>query len=320
MGFLIRIVIVSIIVLLFGYFVLYNNKIMRRIAEYQEKSESIFFKHVGKRVRSWNRRAARVAVLNKGSTWFNINKFFEDMIVNLDMVKDDVSVVGLLFFISSISFVLTIFLSYFLGSWGMFLIIFSVFLFFIVVVMRLISITRYEKREAEIMDALDLLVSDIKDGVYNAISRYRNNFHPNIRNYFFEFIDDIQNKGYGFKQAIMILNEKLGHNFTEFTQKAILYEEKADKNMQDIFSSIIDTNRQRRTLRYINAREFADLRIQFIVSMLLIVGFAFFSMVTDTFVYNFFTNTFFGTLLIIVNLAIVSAVIYYLAEIKAKSL
>ena len=49
-----------------------------------------------------------------------------------------------------------------------------------------------------------------------------------------------------------ILNDKLGYNFTDFAQKAVLYEDKADETMEDIFSSIIETNRQRRTLRYIN--------------------------------------------------------------------
>jgi len=135
-----------------------------------------------------------------------------------------------------------------------------------------------------------------------------------------EFIDDIQNKGYGFKQAILILNSKLGPNFNEFTQKAIIYEEKADKGMQDIFSSIIDSNRQRRTLRYINDKEFSDLRVQFIVSMVIILGYALMSMVIDSFFVHFFMETLIGRVLIITNIVIVAAVLAYMASIKAESL
>ena len=134
------------------------------------------------------------------------------------------------------------------------------------------------------------------------------------------FIDDIQNKGYSFKQAMGILNDKLGANFTDFAQKAVLYEEKADETMEDIFSSIIETNRQRRTLRHVNNIKFSELRTQFVVSSLLIAGYAIFSTVFDPFIFQFLTQNAFGKLLLIGDIVIFAFVLSYLASIKAKSL
>ena len=90
--------------------------------------------------------------------------------------------------------------------------------------------------------------------------------------------------------------------------------------MEDIFSSIIETNRQRRTLRYINNVKFADLRTQFIVSFILIIGYGVFSALFDPFILRFLTQNYFGKCMLIGDIVIVAFVLSYLASIKAKSL
>lgn len=317
---LIKLVSVIICVLAFGFLALYSNKIINVLVSSKDFVDKWYYKLFGKALKNMQVSFSRTADLNKYSFAYKVYHFFDELIINLDMKKDNVTVTGLLVFISSISFVGGLILAYLMDSFVLLIPITAAFFYLIVVVFRFMGLLRYEQREAEIMDAVDLLVSDIRGGIYNAILRYKDSFHPNIRPFFLSFIDDIQNKGYSFKQAIGILNDKLGPNFTDFAQKAVLYEAKADETMEDIFSSIIETNRQRRTLRYINNIKFNELRTQFIVSFLLIIGYGIFSALLDPFILEFLTQNSFGKLLLIGDIVIIAFVLSYLASIKAKSL
>ena len=317
---LIKLVSVIICVLAFGFLALYSNKIINVLVTSKDFVDKWYYKLFGKALKNMQVSFSRTADLNKYSFAYKVYHFFDELIINLDMKKDNVTVTGLLVFISSISFVGGLVLAYLMDSFVLLIPITAAFFYLIVVVFRFMGLLRYEQREAEIMDAVDLLVSDIRGGIYNAILRYKDSFHPNIRPFFLSFIDDIQNKGYSFKQAMGILNDRLGPNFTDFAQKAVLYEDKADETMEDIFSSIIETNRQRRTLRYINNIKFNELRTQFIVSFLLIIGYGVFSALLDPFILEFLTQNSFGKLLLIGDIVIIAFVLSYLASIKAKSL
>lgn len=316
----IRILLATGFVLGFGYMILYNNKVLKRVEESKNKSEKWYYRKLGKYLKDLNSRNEKITAVNKETLNHKVYMFFKEIIVNLDMERDNVTPIGLIVFIGFIAFVLTTILGTIMGSLNIIIPLYCALFYLIVVIFRFASLLRYEKREAEIMDAVDLLVSDVKGGVRNAILRYKDVFHPNIRPYFLEFIDDIQNKGYGFKAAMLKLNDKLGVNFTEFTQKAILYEEKADADMDDIFSVIIEMNRTKRTLRYINNIEFNKLRSQLIVSMIMIAGYCLFTIATDPFLAVFFTQRDEGKFIIVLDIVLIAFVLAYIAGIKAKSL
>lgn len=315
-----RLVATIVVILLFGFLALSSNKIINVLVTSKDFVNKWYYKIFGKHLRNMQQSFSRTAQLNKYSTAYKIYHYFDDLILNLDMKKDNVTVTGLLVFILSLSVVGGIVLSTLMSSFGILFVAIPAFFYLIVVLFRFAGLMKYEQREAEIMDAVDLLVSDIRGGIYNAILKYKDSFHPNVKPYFMSFIDDIQNKGYSFKQAMSILNDKLGSNFTDFAQKAVLYEDKADETMEDIFSSIIETNRQRRTLRYINNIKFTELRTSFVVSFLLIIGYGIFSTLFDPFIFKFLTQNFLGKCMLIGDIVIVAFVLSYLASIKAKSL
>lgn len=317
----VRLIGVALLLLAFGYFFMYSQKFVNFFLLNRDKFSNGIIKTVGKRVKKINIKVQRRANLNKGSLFYKIYTYYDDILVSLDMRAEGVTVTGLMVFMITIALAGTIFISLVLKVGTVFVWLgIAIALFYLeTTIFKLASVSKYEQREANVMDAIDLLVSDIKSGVYNAIVRYKDSFHPDVQPFFLEFIDDVQNKGYGFKQAMLLLNDKLGMTFSEFAQKAILYEEKADKNMDDIFSSIIEMNRQRRTLRYINNVEFANLRMQFIISFVAIVGYAIMSMMMDSWIRSFFASQW-GAILIIVDLFIVTTVLNTMAVIKAKSL
>lgn len=317
---LVKVVLLGVILLAFGYFFMYSKRILSFFVNRKDKFSKTYSKHIGKHVRKANIKVVRRAELNHDTLYYKCYKFLDDLIRDLDMVKDGVTVAGLITFIIFVSGAVTIIFATVFNAMNVFLLMFAAVAFLVITLLRFAAISNIEQREADIMDSVDLLVSDVKGGIMNAIIRYKDSFPVGVRHYFHEFLDDVQNKGYGFRLAMNKLNEKMGMSFTEFAQKAILYEEKADKNMDDIFSSIIEINRQRRTLRYTNNIEFANLRLQFVVSIMAILGYAIFAMFTDAYIMNFLTDTLIGKIMIIIDIVIITFVLSYMAAIKAKSL
>lgn len=111
-----------------------------------------------------------------------------------------------------------------------------------------------EKLE-NIMDAEDLICPLAREGVLVAIKKVMESdeyIRASIRPYFQQFIDNCENNGYSFKQAITLLNKQLGPKFDNFTKKAIVFEYNERKGMADIFLDIVDENA---VLREINSRK-----------------------------------------------------------------
>ncbi len=132
-----------------------------------------------------------------------------------------------------------------------------------------------EKLES-IMDAEDVICPLAREGVLNAIKKVMENdeyIAPNIRPYFAQFVDNCDNNGYSFKQAMEILNKQLGHKFDSFAKKAITFEYNERKGMADVFLDIVDENA---VLRELNAKKdmiFRKMNKEFLIKTVIIVLF-----------------------------------------------
>ncbi|MFC4102192.1 hypothetical protein [Paenibacillus xanthanilyticus] len=146
----------------------------------------------------------------------------------------------IVFFMQSVTLSVVITISIFVGL-----------LTFFVMQSRFIKAERLE----QIMDAEDIICPLAREGVLVAIKKVMESdeyIHANLRPYFQQFIDNCDNNGYSFKQAIQLLNRQLGPKFDNFAKKAIVFEYNERKGMADIFLDIVDENA---VLREINGKK-----------------------------------------------------------------
>lgn len=185
---------------------------------------------------------------------------------------------------------------------------------------RVIVSERIEKRELDVMNAIDLIVPEAGSGIKNAIATYIDNFAPSVRDDFRAFLTNINERGYSFEDAMYMLSDNLGTVFRDFAQKAIYYERVGEKEMLDIFSDITETNRLRRQLRDENTTAFNTLKVNFLVSTLLTAGYFVFLMMTDSFSRTFFLQSMPGKVLLVAIIMIVFSVLGYISTIKSRSI
>jgi len=127
-----------------------------------------------------------------------------------------------------------------------------------------------------IADAEDAICPLAREGVLVAIKNIMENeaaIHKSIRPYLHEFIDNCEIGGYSFRQAMTLLNRRLGPRFDNFAKKAIIFEYNERRGMADIFMDIVDENA---VVREINARkeeQFRKMNRDFIIKIVIIVLF-----------------------------------------------
>lgn len=142
------------------------------------------------------------------------------------------------------------------------------------------------ERIEHIMDAEDLICPFAKEGVLIAIKRVMATdeyIHPSIRMYFEQFIDNCEQNGYSFKQAMILLNKQLGNKFDNFAKKAIIFEYNERKGMADVFLDIVDENA---VLREINNRKeqiFRKMNRSFLIKTFIIVLFFLYALTVEQF-------------------------------------
>lgn len=314
---------VVIVLFLFTFcivFVKYNAKLLALLGKLSLHLTNMVNKLLGKPIKNMNKTLQRTANLNKDSIIYAIYRYFEVLIENMDLHSAGVTVGGMLLFMSIVSVIMTCFLSSIFHFGTLFPICAIAVFIIIMIIFRVVASTKVETREEAIMDTVDLLVSDIKGGVQNTILKYITSIDPTIKPYFENFLDSIDNRHTSFSQAMMQLNKDLGITFTDFAHKSIYYERKADKGLEDIFSDIIEKNKNRRILRDVNNRIFANLRIQLVLSLIIIGIFAVVSVLTDSSMRMILTQTTIGRLLIIADILVVGIVMGYITNVKAKSL
>ena len=263
----------------------------------------------------------RYVYLHRGSLIAKLYNWINEQLIAAGMKRVGVTPVGYMLFWGTISAITAIVIGI-LCNLNVFLyvVIFFILVAVFLVATRVFVASKMEKREADVMDALDLIIPEIGSGVKNAIARYVDNFAPSLQQDFKIFLSNIQDRGMSFEDAMFILADSLGNIFKDFAQKAVFYEALGEEDMRGIFDDIVETNRQRRELRYNNNLEFGVLRMSFIISSGITIGYFIFLMATDWFSRYFFLTTTWGNILLVAIVLTIFGVLSYIATIKSRAI
>ncbi|MCL1974613.1 MAG: hypothetical protein FWG61_00460, partial [Firmicutes bacterium] len=142
------------------------------------------------------------------------------------------------------------------------------------------------QRLESIMDAEDIICPLAHEGVFIAIHKALESdeyIHENIRPYFVQFINNCENNGYSFRQAMEILNKQLGPKFDNFAKKAIVFEYNERKGMADIFLDVVDDNAILREINRKKDKAFQKMNRDFMIKTLIIILFFLYALTVPEF-------------------------------------
>lgn len=317
-GGLVGIISILAIIITGVLFVKYNIAVLGWIGKMGQKLSKKISGGVGTHVKTVNKKFKRAAELDIKSFTFWVYRYFDEILVNTGLHRSGVSVAGLIFFILVCSVISTLVAMFAFNLNILAIPALIVFVFLYITLFRYISLTRVEKNEEVIMDAIDLLVSDVKGGIFNGIIKYKDSFHESVRPFFIECIDNVQNKGYSFEAAMEILTDQLGYSFSDFAAKAVYYEANRQEGTEGIFGAIIELNRQRRILRRENAEQFNSIKMSLLISFIAIGCFAVYTTLTEPSIRAILIDSVLGRLMLIADVFLIALVFSRLTAIRAK--
>ncbi|WP_195571402.1 hypothetical protein [Paenibacillus sp. 1001270B_150601_E10] len=222
-------------------------------------------------------------VVPKENIYAKYNRLIEGLILDFNMpftLESFTSILCILFVI--VTMIIVLFMNSVTLSVVIAISIFIFLLTFFVMQSRSIKAERLE----HIMDAEDLICPLARDGVLVAIKKVMESdeyIHPDIRPFFQQFIDNCENNGYSFKQAILLLNRQLGPKFDNFTKKAIVFEYNERRGMADIFLDIVDENAVLREINMKKDRIFRRMNRDFMLKTAIIIAFFLYALTVKDF-------------------------------------
>ena len=219
------------------------------------------------------RRKKEAIVVSKENLISRYNRFVENVIIDLQLpltlesftstlcVGFVILVLMVLILMKNVTLSLVIAVSIFIGLATLF-------------------VMRSQKLKAEkmenIMDAEDIICPLAHEGVFVAIKKVMQNdeyIHESIRPYFAQFINNCENNGYSFRQAMEQLNRQLGSKFDNFARKAMIFEYNERKGMADIFMDVVDENAILREINVKKDKVFRKMNRDFLLKTLIILLF-----------------------------------------------
>lgn len=258
---------------------------------------------------------------HKNSIVSKLYKWINQQLIALGMKSQGITPLGYFIFWGFASLILAVVLGFVLGTSLMFVSLLWFVLWGCMLIMtRVIVSEKIEKREMEVMDAIDLLVPELHNGVKNAIITYKDNVPAGIRDDFRAFVVNVQDRGFSFADAMYSLADGLGDVFLDFAEKSIYYESMGEKDLLDIFTDIVETNRLRRQLREKNNRRFRELKVTFIISSLMTFGYFLFLVSTDVFSRQFLLQSTGGNIILLIICIIIFGVMSFITTIKSRSI
>lgn len=258
---------------------------------------------------------------HKNSIVSKLYKWINQQLIALGMKSQGITPLGFFIFWGFASLILAVVLGFVLGTSLMFVSLLWFVLWGCMLIMtRVIVSEKIEKREMEVMDAIDLLVPELHNGVKNAIITYKDNVPAGIRDDFRAFVVNVQDRGFSFADAMYSLADGLGDVFLDFAEKSIYYESMGEKDLLDIFTDIVETNRLRRQLREKNNRRFRELKVTFIISSLMTFGYFLFLVSTDVFSRQFLLQSTGGNIILLIICIIIFGVMSFITTIKSRSI
>jgi len=222
-------------------------------------------------------------VIQKESIYAKYNRLVEAMIYNFNLpltLESFTSLLCICFAVVAI-IIVTIMRSISL-SITLTISIFTALITYFVMKSKMIQSEKLES----IMDAEDLICPLARNGVLNAIKKVMESdeyINPNIRPYFEQFIDNCENNGYSFRQAMTILNRQLGPKFDNFAKKAIIFEYNERKGMADVFLDIVDENAVLREINSKKERIFNKMNRDFLIKTIIIILFFLYALSVEGF-------------------------------------
>ena len=219
-------------------------------------------------------------------------RFVDDILASMGLRQFGITVEGFTIICAFVSICIAAFIGVTMQSLFMALVIFAVGYSAILALMYLKSRLGAMDRKKQILLAVDMLSSNMSDGIVAAVQNNMNLISPSIRPSFKRFIRNITVLNISVEESLFQLNNELGSTFDTFAETVAMFERDRAPGMDVLFSFIVADN-AKETLRDVKIKRASDkVIVDFVASCGILGGVLLYSLSAYDFVREFYGTPF----------------------------
>jgi hypothetical protein len=178
----------------------------------------------------------------------------------------------------------------------------------------------HDARIESVIEAENIICANIKVGTVVAVRDSINVIPKNVRRAFVNFLDNVEQKNYHIKTALLQLNAELGSVADDFIKKCIVFELEEEHGIAGMFSDIIEINNINMEMRTNMKRQFEEVKTNFIIGLAMILLFLIGVIAIFANVREFYFTTGLGQIVLAIDLLLIIIEFVYITALRAKEL
>ena len=195
------------------------------------------------------------------------------------------------------------------------------------IVLALIMCALYTKanvahntRIESVIAAENIISNNIKGGVVPAVRNSLNLLPRSVQEEFAVFVDNVEQKNYHVRTALMELNSNLGSMADDFIKKCIEFETSEEHGIAGMFKDIVEINNVKMEMRMVMQRKFEEVTRNFITGALMIIVFLGGVIAIYPSMQDFYFHNGIGQIILCVDVLILVAEFVYITYLKAQDM
>lgn len=178
----------------------------------------------------------------------------------------------------------------------------------------------HDSRIESIIEAENIISNNIREGVVVAVRNNLDMFPRNIRQEYEDFLDNVVQRNYHIKVALLELGNSLGSASDEFIKKCIVFELEEEHGIAGMFQDVVEVNNIKMEMRTEMKRKFEEVTTQFIIGGCMIVVFLVGVIVLYDVVASFYLRNIIGQLILALDFLVFVMEFVFITYLRAKEL
>lgn len=178
----------------------------------------------------------------------------------------------------------------------------------------------HDARIENVIEAENIICNNIKVGVVVAVRESLDVIPKDVRQDFKDFLDNIEQKNYHVKTALLELNAHLGSVADDFIKKCIVFEMEEEHGIAGMFQDIVEINNIKLEMRTEMKRKFEEVKTNFIMGAGMIFAFLIGVLAIFPDVRSFYLTTAIGQIIIALDILLLIIEFVFITYLRAKEL
>lgn len=290
------------------------------IKKFLSKLAKIIGKVVNKKEEKYHRDIAIGKITEKRAS-YKLYNFLSELIIDLNLTDSGITPYELLYITCFIvTVVVAVICKLLFGSYFMTIFMDPIAIVGVFAVMYTKANIAHDQRIENVIEAENIICNNIKVGVVVAIRDSLNVIPKEVRPYFKDFVDNIEQKNYHIRTALLELNANLGSIADDFIKKCIVFEMEEERGISGMFQDIVEVNTIKMEMRTEMKRRFEEVKTDFIVGASMIFVFMAGVLAVYPDVRNWYFTTGTGQVLIALDILIIIMEFVFITFLRAKEL